>query len=712
MLVLILVSADGNAQTSSTAEGRSQELEEIVVTARRREENVQHVPISMTAFTSKKIESLAARKMDQLPIPNLYLGEPDTIAFPQVSIRGIFSVQFSGGFDPAFGVYLDGVYVGRPQAVVNMDLAEVASYEVLRGPQGTLFGRNTIAGALNVTTKPPSNEFSGHANIQLGNYDLRRVTGSLNVPIVDGVLSARLSAQSSRRDGYVDFVGNDTCFDCGGNIETDGARFQMLLTPNEKLSLRLIADYLDDPRISYTFENIDESAGGDSLDFTVHGDLSTDSRKNQGISLTGEYLFDNGYALTSITAWRDDESVQMSDLDYTVQNNFFAENLFVAQKQFTQEFRLASPSGNWYEFVAGLYWFDQTVKEGSSIPVAFGFDFFSNGRTQTESYAVFGQSDFHVTDTTTVFAGVRFTSDSRNATFTQVGTAIVPFELLEGFEDELDSSEPSWTVGIRRHFGDNMMGYGSVSRGFKAGGFDTNLFLAADRAGNVTVRPELITSYEVGVKTDLLGDRLRLNGALFYMDYQDVQVLSRSFNPLIPGVQETRLKNAAKVVSKGLELELAAVLTENLTFSSAIGYTDAKFERYPGVTVVDGIIIDGDGNEIPFSPDWTVHAALDYEHPLTSGRSVFAHVDGNYISERYDSEDLGRNQPHRLMSGYSTLNGYVGYGPANDRWRISLWGRNLTDKRGLVKKADFGGITARHYIEPRTYGLMLTASFE
>ncbi|PHZ84782.1 TonB-dependent receptor domain-containing protein [Paremcibacter congregatus] len=713
-------------------------FEEIVVTATKRAQNLQDVPISISAFTAADFKDAGANSFKDLAnsIPNVILPDSFSPVESDISIRGIYSdvVASEIGFDVGYGVYLDGVFLGK-QFGANADLGDIERLEVLRGPQGTLFGKNTISGAINIISKKPGNDLEGSVEVDAGNFDLFRVRGSINIPIIEDVLAVRMSVSKVRRDGYVKNITlND---DNVGSVDQVSGRIHFAYTPSDSTRAYLSLDGLDSHGTNYSLENIEENNNRPFVT-TVNAESSY-GLKNFGASLIVEHDFHNGYMVSSTTGLRKDKSSLRNDEDLSLIDGFSSDNKW-QQRTFSQELRLISPVGSWYDFVAGLHYFNQnndrdlitTLGQDWVGPALVGKVFTKNS-VDVRSWAAYIHANVHLNDELTLFGGARYTKEKKKIpTFNQftspafiIGVFGRPSGELAPFP-EINDDAVTGTAGIRYEFSDDLMIYTSVSSGFKSGGYTSGFTLTPDNITNdLIVKPELVTSYEVGLKSSWLDRRLTMNLAMFYMDYRDLQV--RTFDPTggFNGSGAVLLRNAASVTSKGVELELIARPTDQLTFNASVGYLDSTFDNYTGVPVsvfggaadandgaIDGFT-DASGNQVPLAPKWTANMAAQHEMPLGDDGTWITRLDYNYTASRFDSGGV-TNEPEAFIPSFGLLNARMGYRSNDDRWGVYLWAKNLTDERKIQSSGFSSFIIAKQlvkYIEPRTYGVSLKYNF-
>ncbi|MDP3746680.1 MAG: TonB-dependent receptor [Phenylobacterium sp.] len=729
----------GDAGSVRAAEPAPAAIEEVIVTATKRAESLHDVPIAITALGREHIEQTGSENLQDLAssIPNFVWPNGYVPNQADISIRGIYSIVVGEavGFDQGFGVYLDGVYMGKQNAL-NVDLGPIERVEVLRGPQGTLFGKNTIAGAINIISTQPSTEFGGELTAEAGNYDLRRFRGSINVPLVADVLAARLSLATVQRDGYVTNL--TTANNDVGNLDQKSGRLQLRYTPTAATDIQLNLDKSLSDSDFYFVEYVQD----DNRRYTIFTDVTDRSKQdNRGASLNIQHEFADGplggFVATSITGVRKDKAFSLLDLEGSPLDAFNFEYT-ATQKLISQELRLASPAGRRYDFVAGLYYFDQkndvapTFHAGQAWLGFLGPDWtgkvFMEQSVDALSYAAFFHANFRLNDEITLFGGARYTYEKKE--MVSHPTSCTPAALCSNFgipagvqipaPVNLVAREPSWTLGLRYKPTRDVMAYGSISTGFKSGAFNNSSNPVRDFAAqNLIAEPEYVTSYEVGAKSRWLNGRMTANFAAFYMDYTDLQV--RTWCPdcgtIIKGVNI--LSNAASVTSKGFEAELVLRPTEALMINAGVGYVDSKFDRFEGVTDARPIsegglgIIDASGNRVPLAPKWTINVAAQYEAPLSSGAAIIARADYRFTDDRFSAAGVA-NTSDQLLPSHSLVDARISYRSPDSHWRLAFWGKNLTDVRTPTNSVFLSfikfGLT-QQYMEPRTYGISLDYSF-
>src|SRR3984893_17897588 len=588
------------------------QLEEVVVTARKRSENLQNVPASILALSQAAIESLNAKSLQDLngATPNANIGLNGVI-----TIRGISSNARNSGFEAGAAVYIDGVYQGRPLGN-DLNLVDVNQVEVLRGPQGTLFGKNTTAGAICVTTVEPGDSVQGRTELQLGSRNDLEVSSYIAGPLVDNLLGFKLSAYRRKQAGYQHNLFNGDRY---GNLDSEGGRFEFRLTPgNWDIALRGdVAGNDSQPdaaKVVYGFA----AASAPGFDVTNMNIGSRLQVHGGGVSLTAIDNLPGGYTLTSISAWRKLHTDQISDDDFSVLDGVH-HRYDDRARQISEEIRFASPVSDRFTYLGGLYYFGQTLN--SSHPVTLGSDFPVQGilndivQTQTTSIAGFGDAAYHFTDRLTLAVGLRYTWEHKKLDFVQTPVLALgypAFDMLDHFTE----TDFAPVASLSYQFSPAVTGYGKIARGFKSGGWNPDITTTA----NITFGPENVTNYEAGLRTRLFDDRLGVNVTVYYMDYKNLQV-SEFLGTLVGYV----IKNAAAAKIKGTELELIAKPLSWFSVSSGAAYNDATYSQFNSGTGVSYA-----GEQLQNAPKFSGYLSGDARFPAGSPGSVVVHSDYRY----------------------------------------------------------------------------------
>lgn len=694
--------------------------DEIIVSARKSEERLQDVPASISVVSKEQMKEQGVAEIRDLQyaIPNFSMNGADTSVQPSITLRGINVDQRSVGIEAGYGVYIDGVIAGRVSAL-NQDVLDIERVEVLRGPQGTLFGRNTIAGAINIVTSTPGDELRFGVTGEAGNYDMWRGSGYVSGPIAPGLLYGKASVSVTKRDGFVD---NVTTGDTPENEDRWSARGGLRFTPAPNFTISLSGDYLNRDRISYLNEILEEAPNGgtppgflDAFPGVAPGirtiNANRDRREDQesgGGSATVEWALSEALTLTSVTAYRESESVYGSDYDNRAAD-FSQFNLSLDEEGFSQEVRLATNRIGNIRFLVGGYYFDgsssqeQAIVTGADAPLlGFPADFAvssNEGTVDTTTYAAFANGDWYVTDRLTLNAGVRYTHEKKDLLFS-IADLFTPFVVVD-YTDELSSDDISPTVSAIYALTPDLNVYGTVSQGFKSGGwnaeFVTNLDIAFDE--------EKVTNYEIGFKGAWLDGALRANLAAFYLDYRDLQVTQTD-----PNTNRPFTTNAGQAESLGAELELAAEPFEGLTFDLGVGYAHATYKDYTLGSV------QYDGNRLVNSPLWTLNASAMYRTPLPAlGADGYLRFDFGYRSMSYDS---AANLMTRMTPANQNLNARLGI--RRGKAELSVFADNILDREQyrnffsgdtLIAGVIPATLTTANYTPPRTYGVRISFDY-
>lgn len=703
-------------------------LEEVIVTAQKRESSMQDVPVSMTAFSGSDLEKMGVGRLEDFigMTPNVTINFNDSIRATEITIRGIVSDPNNVGIDQAAGVYVDGVYMARP-TTINTGVYDTERVEVLRGPQGTIFGKNTIAGALSFITRLPSQSAEFEMVGNLSNFSGKRLYAMANLPIAENKLALRASVQYEKRDGYIkNLVGPDN-----NDADNINGRVSLLYTPSEDVEVIWRADAAKDRTHQGATEVLVPSPMFEGWPFFTTQDddpwdrVIKDSQSSfQDRDLWGTSLevnWDLGDAtFTSISAYRTFDWDNFQTTDHS-EFDIFGTGIAEDEEQYSQEFRLASNGADKLNYVVGLYWFEQdmdaeaTAWVGADAFSPFGAPLGSNPvpgtgyidiTTGNKSLAAFGQLIYSLSEKISITAGLRYTTedkDIRHALFGSPEGVFVPTVPEVSFK----RTDSEWTpmLSLQYFANDDVMAYFTFSNGFKAGGYNAFSFNLVQPDGTpAEFDPEYVDNYEFGIKSTLAGGRVRMNAAIFFMDYTDLQV-----NQLIQnenGIIDFRTSNAAVAESKGIEIELAAILADGLDLTVAYGYTDAEYSDFAGATP-DGQ--DFTGNDLELAPKNSFSTSLQYATPVTDSWNLFARAEYVYRSAQYS--DAGNTDAIRGDS-YGLVNGRLGFSTQDDLVGINFWVRNLMDEdyaivRGFGSGAFSPGAIFQRVGTERTYGVEL-----
>jgi len=694
---------------------------EITVTAQKREASLRDVPMSLSVLSAEDLESLRLDSSSEIAAQTTHLEIKQSFAAsnPMIFLRGVGLNDFNSNASSAVGFYADEVYLSSPTGQV-LEFFDLERVEVLRGPQGTLFGKNTTGGAVQLVTRKPSGQNGGHLRLGWGRFDQLDVEGGAEVASAEGRVALRLAANLRQRDGITRNLvnGNDE-----NDIDARAARLQLRWLANDRLSLRWAVDGGANRSAARQYQSQGLFDGRDALGYGESHDPFTGSYDRPtradvdtlGASMT-VIRSGSSFDLTSISAWRQADRLVLEDTDASP-NALLHSDWSNDSEQFSQELRLTSKSGGDVDWIAGLFYFDESLEVenffdvlGSLRPFGIPFNppFSPFGFRQvysqdTTTWAPFGQLTYRLADHLTLRAGARFTREEKDL---RLDTAFVEpsFEVpaIVGLERDVDASEVSGDLGLSWQPRPGLLLWGALSRGFKSGGFNGGArFVAAEAT---PVDPEFVTSYEFGWRSESLERRLRLAASAFYYDYTDLQVFDIDATG---GLPVEVLDNASDARVTGLEIELEARPAAGLDLRLGLGWLDAEYQSY---VRADGL--DFSGNRLIAAPEWSANGRLGYSKPLGERGTLRAFADFSYVDDRFlDPANLER----LASAAHSLWNGRLAFdAPGAGRWSVALWGKNLADEVYVANSfsvADFG-FDALVIGDPRTYGFDLALRFD
>lgn len=725
---------------------KAQVLEEVIVTAQKRAESIQDVPVSITAFGGDFLEESGIQSVDGVAniTPNFQIQPSATPTNNRINIRGISSVG-NTAVEASVGVYIDGVYISRPGAVIGL-LTDIASFEVLRGPQGTLFGRNTPIGALNITTRRPTQEFEGRIEAGAGNYGLYQLGATLNGGLSDN-LAARATIQYSDRDGF-----GDSAFDGQEVGERDDltARAKLLYDISDRTSALLSVDYTEVNVGGNAVEVVNASATPryvgtvqalfganpvteDDTDWDlnqIHGDEVNDEQ--YGVSLDITHEFENGVSLRSITAYRDWDSVNGDINDLRLPADLFIHTTTYDTETVSQEFQLTSPGGETVDWLLGAFYYDEkyVITErratGSDFcgPVIGGLtlqgalaqgvpleqaqqaaaatvgqclsfpqdDSIRTDYDQTlESLAAFGQATWNITDTFSATAGLRWTNDEKEGNF--LSFVDNPFALVarlpeEALGMERDDSQTTGMANLSWFPSESTMLFATFSTGYKSGGFNSQGVSVPIPVEARIFGPEDTTNYELGVKSTLLDGRMTANATLYRTDIEDFQDRT-----ILDGLTLITI-NAGELRQQGIEADINWLATENLRFIIGAAYLDSEYTDFTNAPPLPGSseLQNLTGTRSNRSPEWQGSISADWTQPIGDGLELFLGGSVSYTDEQNLGSSSNGN-PQAIQDSYSIVNARVGLRSASGSWAFTAFGNNLTDEgycTGFIDQG-FGG---------------------
>ena len=679
------------------------QVDEIIVTAQRRSQRLQDVPVTVTAFGAEELEQARIKDVDDVATrtPGLQF-DAFPASQPRIAIRGIGSTDRGAAGDPSAAVFLDEIYLGRP-GMVAFDAFDIERIEVLKGPQGTLYGRNVVGGAINVVTQRPDlDAFGVSTETTIGNYGRLEGAAVLNAPFADGKAAVRASGSWRTHDGYTDnsFTGGEV-----DDQDTRSARIQIAAEPSDTVRLAFTIDGTQDRAAGPANRVLDlDESDPLSMFWEPNPDRdsfagSTDGFQNRDTwGVRGEAQFDLSFAtLTYLGGYR--------DLDYSTAYDFDGGNPTTNFVQIaggndeqsdttSHELRLSSLPGSPIQWVAGVYNYNSDVHRLDTLILDLGGE---GTETYTQdaqltSYAVFGDVTVPIGERFSLIGGLRYSEDEKDYRISNTAGDSI-FRGEESFDVSASATFDAltWRAGADYKLADNQLLYAMVSRGFKSGGFQDLPGSAAEAAD--PFEPEYATQYEIGQKSTFLGGRLIWNNTLYTIDYTDLQT-----RRTLPSGQ-VLTDNAGAATINGYETYLSWRPFGGARIVAGYGYTDATFDDY----YVDETT-NYAGNRIARAPKHKLVLSPSYDWHLADGAVIRAAIDYRYESLIY--EDNSNTGPER-REPTNMYDARLIYTDASDRWSVSLWGKNLSDEVTRSFQGAFLGANFGAYAPPRTYGLSL-----
>ncbi|ACG78955.1 TonB-dependent receptor [Phenylobacterium zucineum HLK1] len=718
--------ASATSLALSAGAAMAQEIEEVIVTAQKREESLQEVPVAVTALSAEAMAKAGVTESRELMYitPGLVFTQGSFVSRPQV--RGVGTRAVGPGDEATVPLYIDGVYQSSQHAGF-FDFNNIQRVEVLRGPQGTLFGRNAVGGAINIVTYDPSPNPEMRLAASYGRFNERKGDIYLNGGLSEN-LAANIAIHANADDGYVkDLVSGDSV----ARTSSFGVRSKLLWRPIENTKVIVGAAYInshDDTALKT--HPIDGITAAKLVDPNVliptgyNSALSVDSYfgMHQTSAWANSVSTFSGFDLTFLGSWQKTELGSSGDSDGTVVDSSYSA-FSVDDRSYTAELRASSNGEGPFQWIAGLFYFQGQARYG------FGDTYFlvrggPTAATQilqsdsdATSYAVFAEGSYDLTERLSLTAGLRYSTETRDFRQWNDRRVLAPGQTPPPpppngppVSSEFDKLSPR--LSVKYAFSDRVRGYFTYSQGFKSG-----LYNASAAALPLTpVKPEVLDSYEVGLKTEPARG-VRLNAVAFYYDYKDLQVSARNVSGGLT------LQNAATAEIYGSEVELAWAPRPNWSVNAAVAYNHARFKDFPGAqifqlrppTVVNGVTVttpgylqvlgDASGNHLPKAPDWTFNLSTLYTTPLWGGELALSGL--LYWSDEYYSD----NGNSYKEPSYENLNAQVAWTDPGERWRFTLWGENLTNTKRLRTNSLSGGGNIGILAPPRRYGVSIEYMF-
>ncbi len=711
-----------------------QSIEEIVVTAQKREQNILEVPFSITAISEADVENRDITNIGEIDrlVPNLQItNTPGNSTAAQIAIRGGVTINPALTWETTVGLYLDGVYIGKTQGSV-FDVVEVERIEVLRGPQGTLYGRNTLAGGINIVSKAPSGELGGYAKAGIGNYGAQTLAASFSLPEI-GNVRVNLAARSETRDGWVDVA--DTAplaassLDALGDIDRTAFRAAVDVDLSDHLTLayrfdfseadqaathsqlhRLDADFML-PILGFVSKKREDNASVDGPSF--------EKSEVSGHVLTFDLDLSETLSLKSITAFRDLTWSDGLDLDGTPLDVAYTQR-HSDYESFSQELQLLGGSGN-LNFVAGAYLFNDdgftdNPQRFFGVFGPFGQTFVSRYGFETQAVALFAQIDYDLSEALTLTAGLRYTDEQKEIE-RELGSPGQPRTISAGTQADTSFDDLTPTVSLSYDLRDSVSVYLRYAEGFKSGGFNGEAQTLEE-----TLRPyssESVRSIEAGIKGLWLDNRLRAAAAVFRNEHSDMQLSVFTAE----GAAGSSVRNAGEAVIQGIEVEGMLNVTEEIRVRASYGYLDSEYDKFLDC---GGAVDVANNRAFPHAPESSLSLGIEAALLKGSWGQLDVIIDHSHISDYhlYPYPIVADTNPACAASALAPATEVGDYGltdvrlllsdvrfGGNTSFSASLWVQNLGDEEYRTNMIDFGpsfaSLTPAYYGLPRTYGVDL-----
>ena len=679
----------------------------VTVTATRRSASLQSVPIAVSVLDGDELEQSNRTSIDRIvaEIPSVNFRQQGGNKDSTIFVRGIGTISTSPGVEPTVSTVIDGVVYARPgQATV--DLLDIDHIEILRGPQGTLFGKNASSGVLSVTSRQPTSQTSGYVDASYYQGNEQRVRAGISGTLVPDVVKASLTALYGNYDGNVTNVASGEKVN---GYDRQGVRVKLLITPNKDTDITLIADYLrSNSSPSFTAYKSYSPAFTQAISPAtvavdsrqINTDIPSDIRDiNKGVSAQVDWR-NSGYTLTSITAvrkWDNTQHTTTSAIGNSANVNRISASFpatrdigTVTFDQVSQELRIASPKEQLIDYVAGLYYLHgkdsetyRRIVSTSAGGTDQGYAVYGVG---SDSYSVFGESTINFSPTLRGIAGLRWTRDELSYNHQRTSTKATAFAGVQpGVQNSGDTSENgvSGRLGLQTDMTSDVVAYATYSRGYKGPAY--NVFFNMLNRDTLALKPETSDSFELGLKSTAFDKRLTLNLAAFKTKYSNYQA---NFYDTVAGAVVTRLINAGDVSTQGIELDLTTRPIARLTLTGSLAYTDATIDQFncpPAAAASCNL----NGKTLPFSPHLKTYTRASYAIPLQNGLNTDVSVD--YAWQSKVQYDLFQS-PDAIQGSFGILNGSITLSSLNDGWRLALVGKNLMNKSyatNLVANASY-----------------------
>jgi iron complex outermembrane receptor protein len=698
------------AEEATLAAGEDMIIEEVTVTARKREETLQDITAAVSVVDSERLRSNIINDVRDLQniVPTLNIGE--VVGILKISMRGLGNSTNTRSEDSDVVLHEDGVVVSRmeAQAMTFFDLDRI---EVLRGPQGTLYGRNSTGGTINLVTNKPTEELEAYVNLTVGNYDFFKTEAAVSGPLSDNILG-RVAVQSISRSGFGVNIGS------GNDIDDEhrwAARGHLMFQLADNADFLLTGEYAhqDDASGFFTFmgplnPNVPPiGTGGFSDPDSRDGASSFDPQlERETYSITGTLNWDlnEQFTLRNIINYRNLDFFLGQDLDTSTVVNPVAVGIPLDDDQFSNELQLVY-NGDRLNGLAGLFYFNETFGGATNIGITpvMGTYYVLLGESETDAWAPFWNATYQLNDAWALRAGGRWNNEDRRITNDAIfnGNRITTDNDIS--DDQRDLEKYTGEYGVDFDIADGHLVYYTYAQGFRSGA--ALIF----QSTSPIIDPTTVDANEIGYKFQSRERRFSANFAIYHNDIEDLQRTQATINEA--GLLITRVSNVNKMETQGFEVDLWWLPTERFRLSAAAAYVDGEFKDFvtddPLVPGIDEVQVAG--NSPRLTPDWKANVHGEYDFDLGSSAVLTAAADLTYVGDQYFDEF---NRSPFEEDGYTLFDANLTYRPPSGTWSVALWGKNLTDEKQFADTtfSAFGGVTSKHFINPRTFGV--TAAFE
>lgn len=727
---------------------------EIIVTANKRAESMQKVPVSIVALQPEALADAGIRSTTELQqlVPSLSFSPSGEAKINRFYVRGVGTYALSSALESSVGVAIDGVPLARVGGSIT-DLVDIERVEVLKGPQGMLYGKNATAGLVGVVTrKPRIGEDQAEFNVSYGSYNEFNIDGAVNLSLGDAA-ALRVAAWRYGHDGYVKDIDGDQKYN---NKNSYGVRASLAVEPTDALSLILIGQYdgRDEDATAFTYRSADLASGGPSAitagaaiakgivpgpkNLTADpGNRPFSRGKNYYITALADFDMGGGYTLSSVTSYRDVTNSTQMDPFLSNSPLLYLQRLLDDESfsQFTQELRVSSPSENRLSFVGGLFYYDFKIKDiqtqnffGLPSPGVSAAVRLMTTRNSLQNYAAFGELTFKITPEFRIIAGARQSHDKVTGSFTRerIGTDVLPvpptLPVMNFKPGDIEYDATSYRFGAQFDVAPDVMIYATAARGYKAPGYNlTQSLTPATIVNDARVGAEIAKSYEIGIKSQFFDRKLTVNVTAFDSKFSNFQTTVR-----IPDISPPvfAIQNAGALKSSGVEFEVSGRPAAGLTLGVIGAYIDARYTDFPNAPcypgqptaaapapgVCVGGVQDLNGWPLEQSPKWSFNASAGYEAPVSSDYKIFANANYSYRSSVvYEAN----RDPGEVQGSYGFANVSVGFGKLDESWKLSFYARNLFDNYFVARvRRNFNNFyQATSYEALRRIGVQLSARF-